>query len=287
MINRFEKLNKIWVVVFLFLLIWNDFYLKFALNNWFTGKLSDFAGLFVFPYFFACVFETKEKLVYWTTAIGFVFWKSAFSTPFISLWNAHFFQIYRVIDGSDLFALLMLPISYQYFTNQNTSRIRLYPTMLVVLSLFSFIATFQLPRKSVQFLNVDKTYEFNFSKNELKIRLSKNYSYNKSQIHILFSKYFISNADIDAQQFDGNKKNFEAFEYQIQNAVKDTLNLDFIGRGGKHISTTFLVTGDSLNSKLRLIIINARVLISEENKQDKYYFLKEIENKFIKKLNRN
>ena len=55
MIKRSDILISPGFVISLFLLLINDFYLKPELDSSFTGKLSDFAGLFVFTLFWmAC-----------------------------------------------------------------------------------------------------------------------------------------------------------------------------------------------------------------------------------------
>lgn len=103
-------------LVGLFLLLLNDFYLKEEFHNFLTGKLSDFAGLFVFPFFFAAFFNKKSKAIYLLTFVGFIFWKSPFANYFIETFNSlMFFNINRIIDYTDLIALLILPLSYLYF----------------------------------------------------------------------------------------------------------------------------------------------------------------------------
>ncbi len=52
------------------LLLVNDFYLKAQFGNWFTGKLSDFAGLIAFALFWSAVFPRHAKLVHIGTGIG-------------------------------------------------------------------------------------------------------------------------------------------------------------------------------------------------------------------------
>ena len=42
------------------ILLLNDFILKDLYGNWLTGKLSDFAGLFVFSLFFSAYFITPQ-----------------------------------------------------------------------------------------------------------------------------------------------------------------------------------------------------------------------------------
>ncbi len=94
------------------LLLFNDFYLKAQFHNAVTGKLSDFAGLFIFPLFFVALCPRLSRFIYIATALFFVFWKSALSQPLIDAWNAiAFFLLWRVVDYTDLSALLALPLS--------------------------------------------------------------------------------------------------------------------------------------------------------------------------------
>ena len=51
------------------LLIVNDFVLKPLLNNPLSGKLSDFAGLFVFPLFWVALFPRLRNSIYLFTLI--------------------------------------------------------------------------------------------------------------------------------------------------------------------------------------------------------------------------
>ncbi len=51
MYERLKYLVSPLFIFVLFLLIINDFFLKAAFHNTFTGKLSDFSGLFIFPIF--------------------------------------------------------------------------------------------------------------------------------------------------------------------------------------------------------------------------------------------
>lgn len=102
----------------------NDHYLKYAFPGWWTGKLSDFCGLFFFPLFLC--------------ALGKLFWREALFTP-KKLWSAIFVtdlvfmaiklwpaatEVYLFIlnqvglpsalvrDPSDLLALAMNPVTY-------------------------------------------------------------------------------------------------------------------------------------------------------------------------------
>jgi hypothetical protein len=137
----------------LFMLLLNDFVLKAQFANWLTGKLSDFAGLFIFPIFIAVLFRKHKMLAYFATAAIFMFWKSNYSSSLIHFWNSlDIFQIHRIVDYSDCIALGALPISYFYFkhlteTNSkgnvfNAVKSRIIFSFIVgLISVFAFIAT--------------------------------------------------------------------------------------------------------------------------------------------------
>jgi hypothetical protein len=129
----------------LILLITNDFYLKYAFPGILTGKLSDFAGLFIFPYFFSVFFEKQAKFIYIATALFFVYWKLEMAQPFIDwLSSVTTLNLYRTVDITDCIALLILPVSYQYFKKEwvvpakGNLAINL---VIIVISAFSFVAT--------------------------------------------------------------------------------------------------------------------------------------------------
>src|SRR5215813_11555801 len=54
------------------ILLLNDHVLKPALHNWVTGKLSDFAGVFLFPMFLTAVAPHRKPWIYLFTVMGFV-----------------------------------------------------------------------------------------------------------------------------------------------------------------------------------------------------------------------
>ncbi|MBK9450291.1 MAG: hypothetical protein IPN95_12935 [Bacteroidetes bacterium] len=111
--NKSHLINSYWFLTGLFLLLVNDFVLKAHFGNWFTGKLSDFAGLFIFPIFFTALFPRQKKAIFVLTAILFAIWKSSLSQPFIDTWNANaWITIDRVVDPSDLLGLLALPLAF-------------------------------------------------------------------------------------------------------------------------------------------------------------------------------
>lgn len=161
----------------LFLLLLNDFFLKYQFHNFLTGKLSDFAGLFIFPLFFAAFLPKRKVEIYFLTGVLFIFWKSPVSQGLIDFWNSlKIFRIGRVVDFTDLFALFVLPISYFFFIYkaQNkliylTNRIKQIEVLIVILiAVFAFTATTLKNERSAWF---DKNYTFNGKKEDLEEKL--------------------------------------------------------------------------------------------------------------------
>lgn len=137
-------------LVGLSLLLANDFLFKPLFNNWLTGKLSDFAGLFIFPLFWTVCAPRHKRAVFLLTGIGFLFWKSGLSQPLIDEWNYLTpLTLARERDATDLLALFMLVPAYRYHSSfaglephAAASFNRRWATCLVaVVSLFAFTAT--------------------------------------------------------------------------------------------------------------------------------------------------
>jgi hypothetical protein len=141
--NKFNELKSIWFIIALCILLINDFFLKELYSNWFTGKLSDFTGLFVFVIFWSVIFPKYKKAIFFITPIVFVFWKSHYSQFFINFWNSlEILKIYRVIDYTDLIALIILPLAYnhKYYISKKY-KFKINPIIPLALSVFAFIAT--------------------------------------------------------------------------------------------------------------------------------------------------
>lgn len=157
-------------LVGLLLLLLNDFIFKAQFHNGLTGKLSDFAGLFVFPLFWAALFPRLKSTIYVLTAVLFIFWKSVYSQPLIDGWNSlPFFRMERTVDYTDLLGLSILHLSYAYSripSNVHVPRPALY--LIAVVSIFSFTAT-QYSQK----VSYDNEYRFQSSRKELLERMSQ------------------------------------------------------------------------------------------------------------------
>ncbi|MBS7255309.1 hypothetical protein [Flavobacterium branchiicola] len=141
-----RNLNRLGKPIFLFsltILILNDWFFKTAFHNFITGKLSDFAGLFAFPFFWSVLFPKKTKEIHLGIVLFFIFWKSHFSDAFVD-----FTETYRVVDFSDNIALISVFISFRSLKKEH-SVLKLNPiflSLILLISCFSFIATTQKPR---------------------------------------------------------------------------------------------------------------------------------------------
>jgi hypothetical protein len=155
------------------LLLVNDFYLKAAFHNEITGKLSDFAGLFIFPVFFCALLPQFRQPIFAIVGAMFLFWKSSYSQPLIDLWNGFPLPaIGRTVDSTDLFALSSLPLSYYYLMRCLSRKViasyRLAKASVVVLSVFAFTATHAVDDRSVW---VDRSYPLALTRTGLEDRL--------------------------------------------------------------------------------------------------------------------
>lgn len=155
------------------LLLLNDFYFKNAYGNSITGKLSDFAGLFIFPIFFTIFSPKQNKKWFILTAFLFIFWKSPWSNNLIAIFHSLHIPLQRTIDYTDLYALIILPFSYFYFTRKKYVTLKINSYLIASLTIFSFCATSLPPKHKTAYLNINKKYNFNYSKQELVYRLNR------------------------------------------------------------------------------------------------------------------
>jgi hypothetical protein len=68
----------------LLLLLANDFFFKYQFHNAFTGKLSDIAGLFIFPLFIAAALRSQCRWIFFGVAVFFIYWKSPLSESLLN-----------------------------------------------------------------------------------------------------------------------------------------------------------------------------------------------------------
>lgn len=74
------------------------------------------------------------------TAFLFAIWKSPYSQGFIDFFSENLYTITRIVDFSDLVALLVLPLGF-FYVPRHLARIRLNPVPIAFLTVISFCAT--------------------------------------------------------------------------------------------------------------------------------------------------
>jgi hypothetical protein len=146
--KRHQYLLNVVFLAGLLLLALNDHVFKGAYGNWWTGKLSDFAGVLILPLFLAYVFRLGKRTAVAATVVLFTTFKSGYSQPMIDAWNGlGLFHLGRVVDYSDLLAFMVLPLSYRVLSRPEDYALRLqFPRQvsryaLLPLTLLFFVAT--------------------------------------------------------------------------------------------------------------------------------------------------
>ncbi|MFB3389732.1 hypothetical protein [Flavobacterium sp. LAR06] len=175
---KFELLTSELFILGIFTVLVNDFYLKYEFSNIITGKLSDFAGLFIFPFFLAVFFPKQILKIYCLTGVFFIFWKFQISDGFIN-WISQSLNLafYRTVDSSDLIALSVLPFSYQYFKRkyvEDKKSFFLVNSLIGTLCAFTILADSQPRQKIALKIKSDKVYLMPISKKNLYKKLNVN-----------------------------------------------------------------------------------------------------------------
>jgi len=234
-------------------LVINDWYLKHTFSNSITGKLSDFAGLFAFPFFFAALFPKHKHKIFYATLLLFVVWKSPLVQPLINRLNHLGIGLHRTVDYTDYVALLILPVSLLVFENSRFYSIKpVFLNLLILFSTLAFVATSRVPGTDKTYTNINSVYHFNFSKRELIER------FNMLQLEYVrdFNNY--GNSKLD---FDSNTKTFYFQE------KKDTIAIILDYEKVKDADTIKLRTyfaqinlsGNNTSSDLKLISLTPYV----------------------------
>lgn len=125
----------------LLVLLANDFFFKDYFHNAFTGKLSDIAGLFIFPLFISVLLRSQSKLIFFGVAVFFIYWKSPLSDGLLNgLSFLSGLNFERVVDYTDLLCLPVLIGSYRYMISEH---VRIYFPRIIIMccSAFAFMAT--------------------------------------------------------------------------------------------------------------------------------------------------
>ena len=241
-------LTTYWFLIVLTLLLLNDFVFKELFSNWMTGKLSEFAGLFIFPLFWTALLPRQKNKIFWLTGLFFIFWKSPFSQSFIDNWNdLGLWSISRTVDYTDLIALTILPLAFRLVNiNKKLRTIKIHPVLPLLLSAFSFMATSYSTD-----IEIENEFSFAFSKDTLEKRI-----YYLPGIKNRFREDY--NMDLSGLiVHKDNRDTLELNEDPIKLFVNDTMDLfileDFCFEG---YEATVVISGDEQNSKIELIKFN-------------------------------
>lgn len=137
-------------------LLLNDHFLKEAYGNWFTGKLSDVAGLLMFPFFLRFLFPITSKQAVWATLLGFVYWKTPYAQPFIDGFNQMTgLHWARVVDYTDFLAFLVLPLAYFFLERSQVASDATEPARRLAFMLVLPVAVFALVATSYDKIDSD------------------------------------------------------------------------------------------------------------------------------------
>lgn len=142
--------NKILITNFVFLfgillLFLNDQFFKFQFSNFLTGKISDVCGIIIFPLLLTYIFPKLKEYSIFLASLIFIFWKSEYSQSLIDFYNTISpIETSRVVDYTDLIALLFLPIPFYLIRNPEklkpvsfkrvNEKLMLIPIFLILIS---------------------------------------------------------------------------------------------------------------------------------------------------------
>jgi hypothetical protein len=143
----------------------------------------------------------------------------------------------------------------------------------------------------LNFKNLNKKYEFVFSKQELKSRIAKVYDKNK-RLFLLTSGTINEqnkvNLEIKRYGYDLDKTRWNKFKDSINTSATDTLTVVLIKKlsRNKQIALQLIIEGD--NNKSSLVIKELKYSQRDMCRKDTSYYLpkliKKVENKFIGNL---
>lgn len=287
-----KNVNKIGHPLFLLsltLLVLNDWIFKSAFHNEITGKLSDIAGLFAFPFLFSILFPRKRTFIHIVTALGFLWWNSPASQGFLSLLNSWHMPVVRTIDYTDNIALLSIALSHITLKSNRFFQLRpTFKTVLIGLSCIAFLATSLPPRTIREYVIIDKTYEFEVSKdylinklNFIQMELIKKHFHDDPNIHFDEEKNIFHYGDIERHYLKtddsfGALDTLALFIDVDKVRAMDTINL-------KNAFMEIQITGDDSQSEIKLQRLFKPVKkFSDKNYKDKA--IKEFEKRVVKKI---
>lgn len=180
--NKSLLLNYIFIFC-LFILFLNDHFLKYEFSNLLTGKLSDVTGIIILPLLLTYIFPRLKLHSIWMSAVLFIFWKSGYSEGLIRFYNQYaLIPITRVVDYSDVWVLLLLPVPHLIIRRINqweSIRIKkIHPAFVLLPAIFTLMATspppsFYYTRSNGNFNCAKCSFTVDYTQNEIIQKLRK------------------------------------------------------------------------------------------------------------------
>ncbi|MBI5933707.1 MAG: hypothetical protein HY867_08360 [Chloroflexi bacterium] len=153
-------------------LLLNDHVLKIVAPSWLTGKISDFAGLFFFPFIVAAglslIFSklnlTRQRIGQITFGLVAIWFTLLKTVPFVNLLTADIASLFigaparLILDPTDLMALIILYPAWMIWNQPRSIKLTKFAYLALSIGAFAVMAT--SPREatvySVTDLNVTK-----------------------------------------------------------------------------------------------------------------------------------
>lgn len=224
-----------WVFIAgLLLLALNDHFFKWKFSNWFTGKISDFAGLLIFPMFLQFLFPRLSRVSVLLTGLLFVFWKLPVSAYFIDSYNKVApISIIRTVDYSDFIAVSILPFSGYLIQRIDQYRVRrisgsfagylmVIPTAIVFMATSPPVSFYMKPGGDI---HIGKSYKMKISREQALAKLKA-------------KRFFIMP---DTTQDTGTRADYYIMKNVVLDGRKDTIEaiqFGFLGHGEKPLCKT-------------------------------------------------
>ncbi|MFK7924537.1 MAG: hypothetical protein AB8H47_21450 [Bacteroidia bacterium] len=274
-----KEIHKVGHPVFILsltLLILNDWFFKTAFHNEITGKLSDFAGLFAFPFLISLLLPKHKKSIHILTALLFIIWNSELSQVIISYLNQLSIPVGRTIDITDNIALVSILASYHCLNHKLVLTLKpWFQKGLIMVSCLAFMATSLPPQEYRAYVNIDKEYTFEFSKRELVSRL------NMVQIKEVHRVNKYSGAvDFDSKtnvfHYEGHSDTLALILDPDVLRDQDTIML-------KTALGKIMLSGDQTNSQLKLLTVY-KIIPASDEKDYRAKAIKEFEKRIVNEI---
>jgi hypothetical protein len=233
-------------IIALLLLALNDHYLKYEFPGWFTGKLSDFLGIYALGYLLYRQFPDKVRVISVCFIFGFIWWKSPLSSTIISYLNTMNLPIHRVVDYSDLMGLIaLIPAFYVSKIQAVEMRYSFIAKSALFLAPIILCSTSSIHRPLMEYTPIMRSYEFKMSKADLVAELNKLQLDDLSSCMDSNPKLYTFNSDNQTFYFQNNTPAATLFDpAKIQDS--DTLSIYYM-------NARVFIKGDEQRSVMELL----------------------------------